>query len=76
MVPKFYSNSFTNVVSPTDVTLLFGLHGTPATIVSLSYPVAKALSVKLSQAVSEFEEKTGSKVIEAEVLEKNFQPPP
>lgn len=75
MVPKLYANTFTNVVSPTDVSLLFGLHGTPAAVVSLSYPVAKALSEKLAQAITEFEEKTGSKVTDAEALEKSFQVP-
>jgi hypothetical protein len=75
IVPKVYANTFTNVVSPTDVTLLFGLHGTPSAVVSLSYPVAKALSGKLIEAIKEYEEKTGLKVPEAEMLEKGFQTP-
>ena len=67
-VPKFYANTFTNFVGGVEVAVLFGIHGAPAGVVSISYPLAKALAAKLSEAVSQYEEKTHSKVADPDEL--------
>jgi len=70
MVPKIYANSFTNFIGASEVAVMLGIHGAFAGVLSLSYPVAKALAARLTEAVNQYQEKTGITVGELEELER------
>jgi hypothetical protein len=72
-IPKFYVTNFTNIVAPTETTLLLGYHGSAAAIVSMSYPVAKSMAAKLTEAIRQYEDKTGTTVQDSDTLGLNFQ---
>jgi hypothetical protein len=75
-VPKFYANTFSLVVHPTDLAILFGQAGIALGVVSLNYAVAKTLAARLGEAIASYEKTAGFTVPTAESLERNFRENP
>jgi hypothetical protein len=74
MVARLYANTFTNVMGGTEISVMFGFHGAPIGIVSVSFPVAKLLATKLLEQIAEYENKTKLKIGNVEQLEQALQP--
>jgi len=75
-VPKLYANTFSVVLHPTDIALVFGQAGAVSGMVSLTYAVAKTLADRLQQAVASYEQTVETVVTAAEALEKKFRERP
>jgi hypothetical protein len=73
IVPKVYANTFSIVVHPTDLALMFGQAGFPTAVVSLNYAVAKTLAGRLADAISKYERAIGNEVPNAEILEQRVR---
>ena len=75
-IGKFYANTFSLILHPTDLAVLFGQAGAPGGIISMNYSVAKTLAARLQDAVSQYEKSTGMQVSAAEALEQKFRDKP
>lgn len=72
-IPKLYANTFSVVMHPTDVALLFGQAGNITGMVSMNYSVAKTLASKLQRAVEAYENSMEVAVPPAESLDAKFR---
>lgn len=61
-LPRFYINSFVNVLTDADVMVLLQTNQQPVGVVNMNYTVAKSLMNALSLAVESYEEKFKTKV--------------
>jgi hypothetical protein len=61
-IPRIFANGIGIQATATDVSLVLLLHDNPAGIVTVAYPVAKAIVVELSKVLNIFETKTGEKI--------------
>ena len=68
-VPKVYGNGFTVAVSASDLSIMVGAQGVPVGIVSLSWPVAKALANKILDVVKQFEGATKMQIADVDQIE-------
>jgi hypothetical protein len=66
-LPRFYANSFVNVLSDADVLTIFQSNGQSVCMMNLNYTVAKTLASALTSAVSEYEKKYNTSVPDIEL---------
>jgi hypothetical protein len=72
-IPKVYGNTFANFVGSHDVTILFGVNGVASGVLSLSYPLAKALATKLTEAITKYEAATKTVIPSADALDEDIK---
>jgi len=63
-VPLIYANGVTVGLSLTDINLTANVNGRPACLLVLPLPSAKSLLTALSQAIKDYETKTGTKILD------------
>jgi hypothetical protein len=66
---KLYCNGFIIGVGTADVTVVLNLNGRNIGALNLSYTSAKTLSENLAKGISDFERKTGQKIMTAPFIE-------
>lgn len=66
-LPRFYANSFVNVLSDADVLTIFQANGQSICMLNLSYGVAKTLADALHTAINEYEKKYQTKIPDIEL---------
>ena len=59
VIPKIYGNAFQGFLNTHDVTLLCSVNTVPTGLVLMSYPMAKALGVLLTEITAKYESLTG-----------------
>ena len=69
-IPVIYFNGFMNSMSPGDVALLLKRAGKSVAILHASYTVAKSLSVKLGELISELEKRSGRSIMTTDDVEQ------
>jgi hypothetical protein len=62
-VPKLYFNGFSIALTSGDITTSLELNGVPVALLSMSYTVAKTLSVKLGNVIATFEAASGREML-------------
>ena len=62
-VPKFYVNGFAVFQGNADMGIVFQCNGRPNLVINTSFTLAKTLSEKINQMVSDFEKKTGINIL-------------
>ena len=71
--PKIYANGFAAALGIGDVVVSFQKNGQPEAVLNLSFTVAKTLSVKLGQMVSDLERDTGQIIMTTDEVIKAIQ---
>lgn len=69
-IPHLYFNGFANAQGNSDITVLLQLNLVPVGTLSLSYTIAKTLSQKLGEIVSELEEASGNTIMTTDDVTK------
>jgi hypothetical protein len=72
-VPKIYANQFWNVVQANDFAIMFGQSGVPTAVISMAYPLAKSLALRLNEAISGYEAQVGAQIPPVEVAENKLR---
>ncbi len=62
-VPKFYANGFAAFRGNADMGIIFQHNSKPNLIINMSFTLAKTLSRKINQMISDFEKKTGIDIL-------------
>ena len=62
-LPNFYTNGFNNVMSSSDVMVVYHLNGKPTFSVNMSFTTAKTLSIMLGQLVAQLETFSGHEIM-------------
>jgi hypothetical protein len=73
-IPKLYANTFECALGTGDVALLLRNAHKTVGVVSLSYTVAKTLSLRLQELITFLETKSGNKIMTSGDIEKALRP--
>lgn len=71
-IPHLYFNGFANAQGNSDITVLLQLNLVPVGTLSLSYTMAKTLSQKLGEIVSELEKASGNTIMTTDDVTKSL----
>ena len=71
-VQRIYANGFVNALGVGDVMILLQNSKKPIAVLSLSYTVAKTLSIKLGALISQLENSTGNTIMTTDDIEKSL----
>jgi hypothetical protein len=70
-IPTLYTNAVTVGFSPTDLQLTATINGRPSALISMPFSTAKTLLNNIHRALTEYERRTGTKILDlAELHEK------
>lgn len=74
-VCKIYANSFINIASQNDVTIVLNMFDEPRAVVTLSLPMAQELGVQLLKAIGSIKEDS-SACVSSQILDQggNYDP--
>lgn len=73
-IPFFYTNGIIVSLTPSDVTLTITINGQPGHILNMARETAKTLIINLNTAITDFETKTGSKVLDMKEITEKMKP--
>jgi len=71
-LPQTYANGFMLGLTNADAFIVLQTFGKPTTVLSMSFTLAKTLSLKLAELVNDWETKTGEKIQTTDVVGKAF----
>jgi hypothetical protein len=71
-VARIYANGFTLGLTNADMSIVLQLFGRPVAVVSVSYTLAKTLSLKLSHLVNEWEQRTQQTLVTTDKIDELF----
>ena len=71
-IPKLYVNGFAAFQGNSDMGIVFQLNGKPNLVINMSFTLAKTLSEKINQMVSDFEKKTGIDILSTYDVDKKM----
>ena len=69
-IQKIYVNGFVNVIGNGDIMILLKNSEKSIAVLSLSYTVAKTLSIKLGDLISRLEERTGNTIMTTDDVDR------
>lgn len=71
---SLYSNGILVSLTVSDISLTITINGQPTHTLNMSLTTAKTLAANINTAIKDFEEKTGSKVLEAKEVATFMKP--
>lgn len=71
-VPKYYVNGFASFQGNSDMGIVFQCNGKPNLVINMSFTLAKTLSEKINNMISDFEEKTGINILTTSDVDKKM----